>query len=119
MTAAVLQATHHNGKVYLTSSEYWGTGNVRMPSIYHAVVKPGPGLCSVARLNWGVVGSAEGLAAAYPVIAARKDGGTALAFAYSGSGTISNGRYPAYPGAAAMMVEPVTGAWSGALANAL
>lgn len=96
--AFILQATHHNGQVYLTSSEYWGTGTVRMPSIYWAVVKPAPGLCSVTRLDWGVVASAEGLAAAYPVIAARTDGRAAVAFAYSGAGTISGGKYPANPG---------------------
>lgn len=84
--------------MYITTSEYWGTGNVRMPAVYWAIVEPAPGLCSVSRLEWGVVASEEGLAAAYPVIAARRDGGAALAFAYSGAGTISNGHYPAYPG---------------------
>jgi hypothetical protein len=96
----VLQAVQHNGLLYLTTSEYWGSGAVRMPSIYYAVVQPDEGLCSVSRLEWGIVASQDGLATAYPVIAARKDGSATLAFAYSGAGTISDGqsRYPAYPG---------------------
>jgi hypothetical protein len=69
-----------------------------VPSIYWAAVKPNYGLCAVKRLDWGVVASEEGLALAFPVIAARKDGSVALAFAYSGAGTVSDGHHPAYPG---------------------
>jgi hypothetical protein len=94
----VAQATHHKGLLYFTASEYWGSGSVRVPSIYWAIVKPNHGLCAVKRQDWGVVASDEGLALAFPVIAARKDGSVALAFAYSGAGTVSNGHYPAFPG---------------------
>lgn len=69
-----------------------------MPSIYWSVVKPNTGLCAVKRQDWGVVASEDGLAVAYPVIAARKDGSVTLAFAYSGAGQISDNQYPAYPG---------------------
>lgn len=98
-TVPTSQAVQHNGLLYLTTSEYWGSGAVRMPSIYYAVVQPDQGLCSVSRLEWGLVASQDGLATAYPVIAARKDGSATLAFAYSGAGTIADGTYPAFPGA--------------------
>jgi hypothetical protein len=76
-----------------------------MPSIYWSIVKPNTGLCAVKRLDWGVVASEEGLAVAYPVVAARKDGSVTLAFAYSGAGQISDNQYPAYPGACGDVCE--------------
>lgn len=93
-----LQATHHKGLLYFTTSEFWGSGAIRMPSVYYGIVQPGAGLCAVSRLEWGVVASQDGLALAYPVIAARKETSATLAFAYSGAGSISDGVYPANPG---------------------
>lgn len=94
-----MQAQHHENVLYLTTSEYWGSGHIRMPSLYWSILKPGAGLCTAQRLCWGVLASQDGLALAYPVIAAAKEEDEAvMAFAYSGAGTISDSKYPAYPG---------------------
>lgn len=84
----------------MTTSEYYGAGTraTRTPAVYWAILEPKlPGLCQLQRKDWGVIASSEGLATAYPVIAATRTGAV-LAYSYSGAGTISEGRYPAFPG---------------------
>jgi len=98
-------AQHHKGVLYLTTEEYWGSGSIRMPSLYWAIFKPGAGLCTAKRVCWGVLASQDGLALAYPVIAAAKGEDEAvMAFAYSGAGTVSEGKFAAYPGVATAYV---------------
>ena len=95
-----VQATHHQGLVYVASTDFFGERNVRVPSIYYAVIEPGPRLCQPNLRDWGVVASADGLALAFPVIAAMDNGGVFLAFAYSGSHVVvvDGQTYNAYPG---------------------
>jgi hypothetical protein len=97
----LLQATHHKDHLYVATGEYWGYDYIRMPSVYWAVIKATDNLCELTRKDHGLIASQDGLALAYPVIAAREDGGALVAFSYSGKGAIAGGRYPAYPGATA------------------
>lgn len=95
---------HHQNLVYLTTDEHYGVGlsGERLPSIYWSVVEPElPGFCGIFNRDWGVIASSEGLATAYPVIAARKTAlsGAVLAYTYGGAGTIAGGQFPAYAGA--------------------
>lgn len=92
------KATVHQGMLYLATGEYWGYDTIRMPSIYWAILKVTDDLCKLSRKDHGLVASQDGLALAYPVIAARKEGGALLAFSYSGKGSIAGGQYPAYAG---------------------
>lgn len=100
----VLQATHHKELLYVATGEYWGYDYVRMPSIYWAIIKSTDNLCDLTRKDHGLIASQDGLALAYPVIAARDNGGALVAFSYSGKGGIAGGRYPAYPGVATALV---------------
>lgn len=75
-----------------------------MPSIYWAIIKSTDNLCELARKDHGLIASQDGLALAYPVIAARQDGGALVGFSYSGKGGVAGGRHPAYPGVATAMV---------------
>jgi hypothetical protein len=95
---AVLQATQHQGFLYVATGEYWGYDYVRMPSIYWAVIKSTENLCELTRKDHGLIASQDGLALAYPVIAAREGGGALVAFSYSGKGGIAGGKHPAFPG---------------------
>lgn len=94
-----MQATHHEDRLYVATGEYWGYNTIRMPSIYWSIIKAAGSLCELTRTDHGLIASQDGLALAYPVIAARADGGALVAFSYSGKGTIAGGYYPAYPGA--------------------
>jgi hypothetical protein len=64
-----------------------------------AIIKVTDDICKLSRKDHGLVASADGLALAYPVIAARPKGGALLAFSFSGKGTCAGGKAPAYPGA--------------------
>lgn len=64
-----------------------------------AIIKVADDICKLTRKDHGLVASQDGLALAYPVIAARPKGGALLAFSYSGKGTIAGGKSPAHPGA--------------------
>lgn len=81
-------------------SEFFGVENVRMPSIYYGIIAthPGTGLCKAARKKWGFIASHDGLALAYPVVAARKDGSAIVFFSYSGAKQLPHSLGPAYPG---------------------
>lgn len=96
---APLQATHHKERLYVATGEYWGYDYIRMPSIYWSIIKTAGSLCELTRTDHGIIASRDGLALAYPVIAAREDGGALVAFSYSGKGFVAGGGYPAYPGA--------------------
>lgn len=54
---ACLQATHHNGFLYVATGEYWGYDYVRMPSIYWAIIKSTDNLCELARKDHGLIAS--------------------------------------------------------------
>lgn len=99
MVVCALQASHHHGRVYVATSEYFGVGNTRVPSIYWAVVDPSENLCKPSLEDWGLLASEQGLALAYPVIAPR-DCGAFLAYAYGGNTTIKldGVSRPAYAG---------------------
>jgi hypothetical protein len=98
--AASMQAMQHRGTLYMTTTEYFGAGTraTRVPSVYWAIVEPElQGMCHLHRKDWGVIASSEGLATGYALIAGTR-AGAKLAYSYSGAGTISGGRYPAFPG---------------------
>jgi len=102
-----VQAVHHQGVVYLTTNEHYGVGRSgeRLPSIYWSIVEPElPAFCDMINRDWGIIASSEGLATAYPVIAARKTAlsGAVLAYSYGGAGTIAGGLFHAYAGARTM-----------------
>jgi hypothetical protein len=80
--------------------EFFGQHDLRMPSIYWAIISthPGTGLCKAARKKWGFIASEDGLALAYPVIAAKNDGGALVVFAYSGSENLPHSLGPAHAG---------------------
>ena len=96
------QISRHLNTLYYTGSEYYGLDDV--PSIYWAFIDPGLGsnlLCtgSLRIKAQGMIASRQGLALAYPVIAAKPGGLSAVvAYAYSGNVTLSNGLGPAYAG---------------------
>jgi hypothetical protein len=92
-----LQASHTDGLLYLTTGEYWGSEETRVPSIYWAVINPSDDICHLKREDQGMVASEEGLSLAYPVIAGTKSGGAVLAYSYSGANKLTNGN-KAYPG---------------------
>jgi hypothetical protein len=81
--------------------EFFGKDELRMPSIYWAIISthPGSGLCKAARKKWGFIASEDGLALAYPVIAAKKDGSALVVYAFSGAGDLPHGLGAANPGA--------------------
>jgi len=95
-----MQATHHHGDVLVATSEWFGEGDARLPSIYWAVVDPSPNLCKLTVERRGVVASEDGLALAYPSIAAHAQGGVILAYSYAGNTTVTldGVSYPAYAG---------------------
>lgn len=97
-TPCPLQATQCNGLLYLATGEYWGDNSTRVPSIYWAVIKPTDDICHLSREDQGMVASDDGLALAYPVIVAAKEGGAVLAYSYSGADKMADGTLPAYPG---------------------
>lgn len=103
---------HHKGLLYTTMSEFFGVENVRMPSIYYGIIAthPGTALCKAARKKWGFIASQDGLALAYPVIAARKDGSAIVFFSYSGAKQLPHSLGPAYPGNAQPAAPDVTAA---------
>lgn len=99
--SVLLQTVHHKGLLYTTMSEYFGVEEMRMPSIYWAIIAthPGSGLCKAARKKWGFIASQDGLALAYPVIAARQDGTALVVYSYSGeTDELPHSLGPAYPG---------------------
>lgn len=96
----ISQTVQSDGNLYTTMSEFFGKGDMRMPSIYWAIISthPGSGLCKAARKSWGFIASDNGLALAYPVIAARKDGSAMVVYSYSGMEDLPHSLGPAYPG---------------------
>jgi hypothetical protein len=97
----LLQTVQNKGSLYTTMSEYFGIESIRVPSIYWAIVAthPGSGLCKAARKKWGFIASQDGLALAYPVIAARADGSAIVVYSYSGeTEELPHSLGPAYPG---------------------
>lgn len=94
------QTIHHRGLLYTTMCEFFGQHELRMPSIYWAIIAthPGSGLCKAARKKWGFIASADGLGLAYPVIAAKHDGGALVVYAYAGSDQLPSSLGPAHPG---------------------
>jgi hypothetical protein len=92
-------ATHHNGRVYVATTEFFGMRNTRVPSIYYAIINPSSGLCKAHIHKHGMVASKDGFALAFPVIAARDDGAV-LGYSYGSAGSIElNGvTNPAYAG---------------------
>lgn len=97
----LLQTVQNKGLLYTTMSEYFGIESVRVPSIYWAIVAtyPGSGLCKAARKKWGFIASQDGLALAYPIVAAREDGSAIVVYSYSGdTEELPHSLGPAYPG---------------------
>lgn len=94
------KATKHKGLVYLATTNFFGAGYNRVPSIFWAIVDPSIHLCKPSLLDWGVVASEQGLALAFPVMAARAECGAFIAYAYGGNTTLTLGpnAYPAYAG---------------------
>lgn len=68
------------------------------------------GLCKASRKKWGFIASADGLALAYPVIAARPDGTAVVVYSYSGATEeLPHSLGPAYPGdAGGSRLSPAT-----------
>jgi hypothetical protein len=91
------QATQSNGLLYITTGEFWGANDTRLPSIYWAVIRPTDDICQLSREDQGMLASEDGLSLAYPVIAASKSGGAVLAYSYSGPSEMANG-VDAFPG---------------------
>jgi hypothetical protein len=92
-------ATHHKGRVYVATTEFFGMHNTRVPSIYYAIITPSSGLCKAKIHKHGMVASADGFALAFPVIAAHRDGAL-LGYVYGSAGKIElNGvTYSAFAG---------------------
>jgi hypothetical protein len=90
----------HRGLLFLTTLEYWGAGAVRVPSVYWGIFQPSRHLCSIARPDWGLISSRDGLAVSFPAIGAKRDGRALMAYSYSGASEgLPNGLGPAYAGA--------------------
>jgi hypothetical protein len=86
------QATLYQGSVYLTTSEFFGSGSNRVPSVYWAVIEPGTlATGGITVQGSGVIASQDGLALAFPVIAALNNGeGAVIAYSYSKSGEVAS-----------------------------
>lgn len=90
-----MQATLHQGSVYLTTSEFFGSGSNRVPSVYWAVIEPGTlATGGITVQGSGVIASKDGLALAFPVIAALSHGegaprGAVIAYSYSKAGEVA------------------------------
>lgn len=91
---------HHKGLLYTTFSEFFGSHDMRVPSIYWAIIAthPGSGLCKAARKKWGFIASQDGLALAYPVIAARDDGTAVVVYSFAGNVELDHSLGFAHPG---------------------
>ena len=91
----------------MATGELFGEKEARLPALYWAIIDPSPKLCKPSVMDWGVVASEQGLALAFPVIAAREDCGALLAFAYGGNMdiTLNGNTYPAYAGEAHLAPE--------------
>lgn len=89
----------YQGSVYLTTSEFYDSGAARLPSIYWAVIEPNNlATGQVTVRGSGVVASKDGMALAFPVVAALSSGdGMVIAFSYSKGGTVQ-GLGQAYAG---------------------
>ena len=89
----------YEGNVYLTTSEFYGAGNNRVPSIYYAIVDPGSLSTGAITVHGsGVIASKDGLMLGFPVIAALSSGdGAVIAYSYARSGDVK-GVGPGYPG---------------------
>lgn len=81
----------YQGSVYLTTSEFFGSGSNRAPSVYWAVIEPGTlATGGIPVQGSGVIASKDGLALAFPVIAALSNGeGVVVAYSYSRSGEVA------------------------------
>lgn len=104
------QNVHHKGLLYTTMSEFFGAENIRMPSIYWAIISthPGSGLCKAARKKWGFIASEDALALAYPVIAARPDGSALVVYSFSGCEELPHSLGLAFPGGCLLFVLTVS-----------
>lgn len=94
-----LQAMLHEGSIYLTTSEFYGKGTHRVPSIYWAIVEPGSLATGAVTVHGsGLIASKDGLMLGFPVIAALSSGdGAIIAYSYARAGDV-DGIGPAYPG---------------------
>lgn len=81
----------YQGSVYLTTSEFYGSGASRVPSIYWAVVEPASLATGGINVQGsGVIASKDGIALAFPTIAALASGdGAVVAYSYSTSGSVA------------------------------
>lgn len=86
-----LQCTLYQGSIFLTTSEFYGSGSNRVPSVYWAVIEPGTlATGGITVQGSGVIASKDGLALAFPVIAALNNGeGAVVAYSYSKSGEVA------------------------------
>lgn len=84
----------------MATPEFFGVGGTSVPSIYWAIIDPSPDLCTPSLLDWGMVASEQGLALAFPAMAAREECGALLAYVYGGNTTLllDGNSYPAYAG---------------------
>lgn len=91
MSACLLQAMLYQGSVYLTSSEFYGSGANRVPSVYWAIIEPGTlATGAVTVQGSGVIASKDKLALAFPTIAALANGeGAVIAYSYSTSAKVA------------------------------
>jgi len=89
----------HEGSIYLTTSEFYGKGTHRVPSIYWAIIEPGSLATGAVTVHGsGVIASKDGLMLGFPVIAALSSGdGAIIAYSYAKAGDV-NGIGAAYPG---------------------
>lgn len=89
----------YQGSIYLTTSEFYGSGSNRAPSVYWAIVEPGNLATGAITVHGaGIIASKDGMVLGFPVIAALSSGdGAVIAYAYAKSGEV-NGVGPAYPG---------------------
>jgi hypothetical protein len=81
----------YQGNVYLTSSEFYGSGAKRVPSIYWAIIEPGSLATGAINVQGsGVIASKDGMALAFPAIAALEDAeGAVVAYSYSTSAVVA------------------------------